>query len=105
MSDLILVKAKIKMKATEEGGRKTGFVSGYRPNHVFEYENGKMINSWVGDIQFNDFDLINPGEEKIALVRFIYRQELLDKYLQIGRKWWIHEGPNQLGEAEVLEIL
>jgi hypothetical protein len=34
--DLIIVKAKITMKTTEEGGRQFGIKSGYRPNHVFE---------------------------------------------------------------------
>jgi len=34
--NLIIVKAKITMKTTEEGGRQSGFTSGYRPNHVFE---------------------------------------------------------------------
>ena len=36
---LLKVKARLKMKSTASGGRKTGFVSGYKPNHVFEYDN------------------------------------------------------------------
>ena len=36
MEGLIIVKARVTMKATEEGGRQFGFKSDYRPNHVFE---------------------------------------------------------------------
>ncbi len=61
--DLIIVKAKITMKTTEEGGRQSGFISGYRPNHVFEMpENLKNLRTYIGDIQFDDQDLIEPGE-------------------------------------------
>jgi translation elongation factor EF-Tu-like GTPase len=57
------VKAKITMKTTEEGGRQSGFISGYRPNHVFEMpENLKNLRTYIGDIQFDDQDLIEPGE-------------------------------------------
>ncbi|WP_207515903.1 hypothetical protein [Longitalea luteola] len=34
--ELISIKAILKLKSTEAGGRQTGFISGYRPNHVFE---------------------------------------------------------------------
>ena len=49
--DLIIVKAKIKMKTTEDGGRLSGFKSGYRPNHVFELpDNLKYLRAFGGDI-------------------------------------------------------
>ena len=102
-ANLIHIKAKIKMKPTEEGGRKTGFTTGYRPNHVFEYVDEKMVKTFMGDIQFEDSELIMPGEERVVTVRFLFHQPI-EEYLNIGRKWWIHEGGNQLGEAEILEI-
>lgn len=47
--DLIIVKAKVTMKTTEEGGRKFGFKSGYRPNHVFELSNNIInLNTLLG---------------------------------------------------------
>ena len=50
---LLTVKAKLKLKSTEEGGRQTGFISGYRPNHVFEYkDNGQLLQTYIGDIIF-----------------------------------------------------
>lgn len=98
---LFIVKAKIRLKLTEDGGRKTGIISGYRPNHVFEYTpEGKLQRTYIGDINFEGEDLM-PGEERIATVRFLAINEL-DKYLTKGRKWWLHEGPNIIGEAEVL---
>lgn len=101
---LIHVKTKLKMKSTDEGGRKTGFLSGYRPNHVFEYnEIGTFVATFIGDIQFDEQEQIMPGEEKIVTVRFLFWLHV-EKYLQIGRKWWIHEAGKCIGEAEMLEI-
>ncbi|WP_440066538.1 hypothetical protein [Tenacibaculum discolor] len=102
--ELIHVKAKLKLISKEEGGRKTGVKSGYRPNHIFEYQsNGQFKYSYVGDIQFDENELILPGETKEVLIRFLSRQ-LIDEYMNIGRKWWIHEGTKKIGEAEVIEI-
>lgn len=101
--DLIIVKAKITMKTTEEGGRQFGFKSGYRPNHVFEMpEDLKNLNAYIGDIQFNDQELIEPGETKVVTVRFLKVPEV-EKYLNIGRKWFINEGASTLGFGEILE--
>lgn len=99
----ILVKAKIKMKSTAEGGRQNGFTSGLRPNHVFEYEDRKPKNMWMGDIQFEGQELIMPGEEKMVIVRFVFHTPI-EQYLHLGRKWSLHEGARHTGEAEIVEI-
>lgn len=102
---LISVKALIRLKATEDGGRLTGILSGYRPDHVFEYgENGNMIEAYMGDIRWNDGLAIGPGEEKVVTVRLSSSWKI-ERYLNIGRKWWIHEGPRCLGEAELIEFI
>ncbi|GAB1448452.1 hypothetical protein MASR2M44_14620 [Bacteroidota bacterium] len=102
--DLIIVKAKITMKTTEEGGRQSGFKSGYRPNHVFEMpDNLKNLRTYIGEIQFDDQDLIVPGETKIVTVRFLKVQEI-EKYILIGQKWFINEAARTLGIGEILEI-
>ncbi|WP_158655214.1 hypothetical protein [Flavivirga eckloniae] len=101
--DLILVKAKLKMRSTAEGGRQTGFTSGLRPNHVFEYENKRIKGTWIGDIQFEGQELIMPGEERIVTVRFLFHTPI-EQYLTIGRKWWLHEGARCTGEVEIIEI-
>ena len=102
--ELIVVKAKLKLKSTKDGGRQGGIASGYRPNHVFEYkDDGSFSMSWIGDIQFDDSEWILPSEERIVTVRFLEREEVR-KYLEIGKPWWIHEGGREVGKAEILEI-
>lgn len=100
---LVHVKSKLRMYTTEKGGRTNGFKSGYRPNHVFEYDEGRPLNTFIGDIQFEGYDLFMPGDEKIVTTRFLFHQPI-EQYLNIGRKWWIHEAYKVLGEAEMLEI-
>ena len=100
---IIRVKAKLKMKTTAEGGRKTGFISGYRPNHVFERINGQMLQTYVGDIVFEGQHTIEPGEEKIVTVRFLASMPI-EKYINVGRKWWVQEGGRVLGEAEIISF-
>lgn len=102
--NLILVKAKISMKTTEDGGRKSGFKSGYRPNHVFELPDDlRKLHTYIGDIQFDDQDLIEPGETKIVTVRFL-KVPQIEKYIKVGQKWFINEAAKTLGFGEILEI-
>jgi hypothetical protein len=101
---LIHVKARLTMRPIADGGRQTGFKSGYRPNHVFKYGKNSVLNTFDGDIQFNHADLILPGTTHEVTVRFLSQQRI-DKYLEIGRKWWIHEGSLCLGEAEILSVM
>lgn len=101
--NLIIVKAKITMKTTEEGGRKSGFKSGYRPNHVFEMpDNLKNLRTFIGDILFDDQDLIEPGETKIVTIRFL-KVPGIEKYIIAGQKWFINEAARTLGVGEILE--
>lgn len=84
---LLTVRAKLKLKSTEEGGRQTGFISGYRPNHVFEYnDNGQLLQTYIGDIIFEGKPTIEPGEERDVKVRFLINQPI-EKYLDKGRIW------------------
>jgi len=53
---LIHINAEIRLLSSKEGGRSTGILSGYRPNHVFEYnESGQIIETMIGDVQFKSF--------------------------------------------------
>ena len=104
-NDLIIVRASISMKKTEDGGRKSGFSSGYRPNHVFEMPADlSKLKTYVGDIQFEGQELFYPGETKIVTVRFL-RQPVVEKYMRVGQKWFINEAARTLGFGEILEIL
>ncbi|MBE7176862.1 MAG: hypothetical protein INR69_10675 [Mucilaginibacter polytrichastri] len=92
------------MKTTEEGGRQSGFKSGYRPDHVFEMPgNLKCFRAFIGDIRFDDQDLIKPGETKIVTVRFLKVSEI-EKYIIAGQKWFINEAAKTLGTGEILEF-
>lgn len=99
---LLPVKAKLKLKTTEDGGRQAGFISGYRPNHVFEYsDNEQLLQTYIGEIIFEGKPTIEPGEEREVTVRFLINQPI-EKYLDKGRIWWIHEGPRRIGQAEII---
>lgn len=101
-SRVLPIKAKLTMKKTEDGGRTTGFFSGYRPNHVFEYfDHGLFLTAYIGDIIFEGQNTIEPGETKEVTVRFLLEQPI-EKYLDKGRRWWIHEGSRAVGEAEII---
>jgi translation elongation factor EF-Tu-like GTPase len=103
-NEFYTVKATFRLVKTEDGGRKTGIFSGYRPNHVFEYKDDKqMLQGYMGEVQFDD-ERILPGQEKVVMVKFI-RYEPMQKYLKVGAQWWIHEGPRMVGEAQIIEIL
>lgn len=92
------------MKTTENGGRKSGFISGYRPNHIFELPDDlKNLRTYIGDIVFDDDELFEPGQTKIVTVRFLNTPEI-EKYLNIGQKWLINEGKTTLGNGEIVAI-
>ena len=102
--DLIIVKAKITMKTTAEGGRQHGFKSGYRPNHVFELPDDlRNLTTYIGDIQFDGQELIEPGETKIVTVRFL-KMPQVEKYIKVGQKWFIYEVPRLVAEGEIIEV-
>ena len=101
----ISIKAKLKVLPKQNSeGRDKPIWSGYRPNHVFEYVEGKMLSAYVGEIRFKDFETIAPGEEKEVTVVFLSFPGM-EQYIKVGRKWWIHEGPRKVGEAIVTEII
>jgi translation elongation factor EF-Tu-like GTPase len=104
--DTINVKAQLTLYPTEKGGRKTGIKTGYRPNHVFEYkENGTEFKAgYMGKVTFNENEILKPNQTKIVIVEFISEQNL-EKYIEIGKIWWIHEGGKKVGEAKINEVL
>jgi translation elongation factor EF-Tu-like GTPase len=100
----IKIKAKLTLYSTNNGGRKTGIKTGYRPNHVFEYEKQDSFKqTYIGQITFDTQEWIMPEETAIVDVEFI---DMLDvkRFISVGRIWWIHEANKKLGEAEIIEI-
>lgn len=103
-NDLIIVKAKIYLKTPEEGGRRAGIKSGYRPNHAFEQPKDiRNLHAYIGDIQFDDQEFIQPGETKTVTVRFL-RNPIVEQYIKVGQKWFIYEVPRLVAEGEIIEV-
>ncbi len=98
------IKSQVYLFTSIDGGREVGITSGYRPDHVFEYdESGKVEYAFIGDIQLCELQKLEPGNEAIAIIRFLAHQPI-EQYLQIGQEWWIHEGPVKVGAAKIIEI-
>ncbi len=103
ISDIIEIKAKLTLYSTENGGRKTGIKTGYRPNHVFEHKNDEFLSTYIGQIDF-DKESIMPNETANVSVKFLNHGDIKN-LLIIGRVWWIYEVPRKIGEAEIIEII
>ena len=102
--EFITITAKIYLYPTNQGGRKTSINSGYRPDHVFEYQNKHQFKyAFMGDIHFNKCQNLSPGETTEAAVRFLSHQPI-EEHLTVGRKWFLHEGPVKVGEGEIINI-
>ena len=103
-NEIISVRAKVHLRPTNEGGRTTGIKTRYRPNHVFEpVSDTKMLKSYIGQIEFDKSEVINPGETAEVTVRFLWNP-VIEKYMNIGQKWLIYEVPRLIGEGEIIEI-
>lgn len=103
-TESIYITAKLTLYSTDNGGRKTGIRTGYRPNHVFEYnENGSFKQTYIGQINFDLEKWVLPGKTEIVIVEFL-KLFGIEKFLEVGRKWWIHEGAFKIGEAVIIEI-
>jgi translation elongation factor EF-Tu-like GTPase len=101
---IIKIKARLTLYSTKNGGRKTGIRSGYRPNHVFEYDNGRFKQTYIGQIIFDQQEWIMPGETANVDIEFINMLDI-ERFINVGRKWWIHEADHKLGESEIIEII
>ncbi|MTB50752.1 hypothetical protein [Lewinella sp. W8] len=101
---VIRVRAKVRFLPPDEGGRSIPVYDGYRPNHVFEYDDQQnMIEAFMGVIDFNSPEHLELGQEYEVNIRFVMTRGL-ENHLEAGRKWWMHEGPFLVGEAELLSI-
>lgn len=103
LSSLVMVKAELEPMPTNDGGRKTGIISSFRPNHVFEYKSGQILQTYIGDINFSEWPTIEPGEKKIVKIRFLDFPSL-HQYLLHERVWYIHEGHRIIGKAKILSF-
>ncbi|MGN6400204.1 MAG: hypothetical protein ACTHMD_07120 [Flavisolibacter sp.] len=104
INGIIKVKARLYLKPTDEGGKTRGIKTGYRPNHVFEQiTDPKLLKTYIGEIQFEQPEIINPGETATVTVAFLQHQSI-ETYMHVGQKWFIYEVPKLVGEGEIIEI-
>jgi len=98
----LMVRAKVSLLSTKEGGRHTPIVGGYafRPNHNFG--NAENRDFYIGQIDFEENDTIHPGEQRVVQIRFLNVRGLKE-LLKIGVVWSIQEGPTLIGHGEVLD--
>jgi hypothetical protein len=102
--DLLIVTARIHFRTAEAGGRIGPVKTGYRPNHVFEAQQDvRRLQTYIGEIRFADVPLIYPGETHLVTVAFL-QHPVIEKYIQVGRKWWIYEVPKLIAEGEILAL-
>lgn len=95
---MVTVRARIRMLATEEGGRHTPFISTYRPNFSF----GARHNQ-DGQILLLDCQEMPPGAQGDVHIRFVVKPE---RRLapSVDSLFVIREG-KIVGEGIILEIV
>jgi elongation factor Tu len=95
-----LVRARIRLLATAEGGKTVPIRGSYRPNHnFFGPENRNMA---VGLIDLADGETLNPGENRVLDIIFLTWP---GSELYPGREWRIQEGAQLVGTGQVVEVL
>lgn len=102
---VIEVKAQLDLLSAEEGGRKNPIASRYHPDHIFEYgSNGQVSDAFMGEIILTDREMLEPGDSCVATIRLVLSPRI-EQYLEVGRKWWIHEAQHLVAQAELLAFL
>jgi elongation factor Tu len=98
----ICVLARIRVLATEEGGREGPLRAKYRPNHNFGGPTDR--NYFIGQVEIPDGEWIHPGETRDLQITFFNVVGLTEK-LTPGRIWRVQEGPHLVATAELISIL
>jgi hypothetical protein len=102
--ELIVVSAKLTFRSTAEGGKSNPIRSGYRPNHSFEkLSDERRTTFYIGEVQFNNKELIYPGDTNVVTVIFL-KAGNIEKYLTQGRRWYLYEVPRLIAEGEILQV-
>jgi hypothetical protein len=98
----INVRATVTLIPTAKRGRRSDSHVRWRPNHNFGRPDGRAF--YIGQVEFESADMIEPGETQAVLIRFFDGPGLREN-LQPGRTWRIQEGPNLIATAKLLEVL
>ena len=95
----IVVRARVSMISTENGGRQGPFTKGFRPNHNFGGSDDRSF--YVGQIEVAEDEWVYPGETRELPITFLNARGL-SELLTPGRTWRIQEGAKLIGTAVVI---
>jgi elongation factor Tu len=94
-------RARIRLLGTEEGGRRTPVLSGYRPMLNFEPSQSNRFND--GILTLVACDMLDPGEFCDADIELLC-PELVPVELKPGVPFNMNEGSIVVATGEVLEV-
>ncbi len=95
------VRAKLYLLRTEEGGRRSGVSTGYRPGVFFgPTEDG----GYDGHLVIEGHETINPGEEYSVRIEFL-RPDLIPSFVRPNTPFRVQEGGWVVGRGTVLEVI
>ena len=98
---MLVVRARIRLVDTEEGGRKTPFISGYRPNFVFNSSHNRD-----GRITLPDREQMAPGEHSDVLIQILIHSRNPYPYPPGEQDlFFIREGPVTVGEGIIQQLI
>ena len=92
--------ATLTYKTTEEGGRKTAAMSGYRPHIKFDFD--EMMTS--GQQTFIERETVFPGDTVNAEIKLL-SVEHFEAKLKVGMKFDFREGPTIVGTGKIKHII
>ena len=94
------IEAEITFVTTEQGGRKTSALSGYRPQ--FHY-NGLDC---AADQEYPDVESVAPGQTVRALLRFFFVDKVCEVIqFYVGMEFQVREGSRVVARGRVTKIL
>jgi len=91
------IEAQVTFLATDDGGRSTPALSGYRPNHL-------VLPDYLtsGHHEYKDKDQVLPGESAIADIWFLAPDQYPHS-MQMGAVINVQEGSRLVGHAKVVK--
>ena len=92
--------AKLKYFETENGGRETPAISGYRPQLKFSFSNMQTSGQQI----FIDKETVYPGDEVHAKITMLSPRFYLGR-LNDGTNFEFGEGLGIIGTGEITEII
>lgn len=93
------IEAEIFVLKTDEGGRKTALLSGYRPTHNFG-KNGELND---GQHEYPDNGQIDVGQAGRALI-WLLAPERNEALLSIGDTFTVQEGSRIIGRGRITHL-